>query len=200
MTERTRVLDNFDVRPERPVLDDSKQVGFGHERSTIVGETDEWLTPPDLIEALGPFDLDPCAPVERPWPIAARHYTIEDDGLRQRWDGFVWLNPPYGRETWRWLTKLAKHGNGLALIFARTETRGFFAQAWERADALLFLHGRLAFWNVDGTEGAGATAPSVLLAYGAEAVDRLRNAALDGALVTRWERTGEGPQMRLETG
>lgn len=61
--------------------------------------TDEWLTPPAIIDALGPFDLDPASPIERPWPTAARHYTIEDDGLAQPWAGMVWCNPPYGRET-----------------------------------------------------------------------------------------------------
>ena len=26
-------------------------------------KNDEWLTPPHVLQALGPFDLDPCAPV-----------------------------------------------------------------------------------------------------------------------------------------
>ena len=80
---------------------------------------DEWLTPPEIIHALGCFDLDPCAPVVRPWPTATRHYTIEDNGLVQPWDGRIWCNPPYGTETGRWLARMAEHGNGIALIFAR---------------------------------------------------------------------------------
>ena len=27
---------------------------------------DEWLTPLEIIRALGEFDLDPCSPVRRP--------------------------------------------------------------------------------------------------------------------------------------
>ena len=27
----------------------------------------EWLTPPHILRRLGPFDLDPCAPINRPW-------------------------------------------------------------------------------------------------------------------------------------
>lgn len=27
--------------------------------------TDEWYTPKEIIDALGKFDLDPCAPVNR---------------------------------------------------------------------------------------------------------------------------------------
>lgn len=35
----------------------------------------EWLTPRNIVDALGPFDLDPCAPIVRPWPTAVQHYT-----------------------------------------------------------------------------------------------------------------------------
>ena len=44
-------------------------------------KTDEWLTPPEIIKALGPFDLDPCSPINRPWDTARKHYTIENNGL-----------------------------------------------------------------------------------------------------------------------
>lgn len=47
------------------------------------------------IRALGPFDLDPCSPVGRPWDTAAQHHTIHDNGLLKPWSGRVWLNPPY---------------------------------------------------------------------------------------------------------
>lgn len=58
------------------------------------GGHDEWLTPPEILRALGEFDLDPCAPVVRPWETAARHYTVQDDGLALPWEGRVWCNPP----------------------------------------------------------------------------------------------------------
>ena len=90
---------------------------------------DEWLTPPELLKALGPFDLDPCAPVRRPWDMAKHHYTIDDLGLMKPWpDGYrVFCNPPYGPQTGKWLAKMVDHGNGIALIFARTETEMFFS-------------------------------------------------------------------------
>lgn len=145
---------------------------------------DEWLTPPSLIEALGPFDLDPCAPVVRPWDTAARHYTIEDDGLAQQWEGFVWMNPPYGTQTNHWLQRLAEHGNGVALIFARTETRMFFEHVWGKASAVLFLAGRLRFHYITGEKAAANSgAPSCLVAYGTTAVERLRHSGLHGHLV-----------------
>lgn len=53
-------------------------------------QTDEWLTPPEISTALAPFDLDPCAPHQRPdWTGAAATYTVEDDGLTAPWAGFV---------------------------------------------------------------------------------------------------------------
>lgn len=129
--------------------------------------TDEWLTPPDLIAALGPFDLDPCSPGERrPWDTAAKHYSIEDDGLRQEWSGRVWLNPPYS-DMRRWLHRLAEHGHGTALIFARTETALWFDLVWGRATGALFMRGRVSFHYVNGKRArANSGAPSALIAYG----------------------------------
>lgn len=148
------------------------------------GLTDEWLTPPSIVQALGPFDLDPCSPTVRPWPTAARHLTIEDDGLSHSWEGRVWMNPPYGPATGVWLKKLADHGNGIALVFARTETAMFHEQGWNRADAMLFLRGRLHFHRVDGSRAKfNGGAPSVLIAYGVENVRRLASSEIDGRLV-----------------
>lgn len=148
---------------------------------------DEWLTPPKLLRLLGPFDLDPCAPVTRPWPMAKRHYTKQDDGLKLPWIGRVWLNPPYGRRTFIWLERLAEHKNGLALIFARTETRGFHEMIWNKAACLFFFRGRLCFHHVSGEKGGTANAPSCLVAYSQEDVAAIRKAmryGMNGKLVS----------------
>src|SRR3546814_5442415 len=97
-----------------------------------------WLTPLPIVSALGPFDLDPCAaPSPRPWPTAARHIELPEDGFAAEWSGRVWMNPPYGSEMARWLDKLATHRNGCAPIFARTETAMFHEHVWARANGLL---------------------------------------------------------------
>lgn len=146
-----------------------------HEPSSHMGQKDEWLTPPDIVRDLGEFDLDPCSPINRPWDTARRHLTIQDDGLSHEWSGRVWLNPPYGRETIRWMEKLALHGNGIALIFARTETKIFFPWVWDYAASVLFLKGRLTFHHVTGEKGKGnGGAPSVLIAYGENNAEALR--------------------------
>ncbi|QGJ95846.1 DNA methyltransferase [Gordonia phage EMoore] len=149
--------------------------------------TDTWLTPRHVLDALGPFDLDPCAaPHPHRWPTAHHHLTYLDDGLSHEWFGRVWCNPPYSR-AWRWIERLADHGNGIALLFARTETLQFDDQVWQRADGLLFLRGRLTFHEEDGRRGKGnAGAPSVLVAYGRRNAEVLATCGLPGAFVPGW--------------
>jgi hypothetical protein len=164
--------------------------GMGGHQSTHF-QSDVWLTPPHIIEVLGPFDLDPASPVERPWPTATKHYTPIEDGLKQPWQGTIWLNPPYGLQIGEWLARLREHGDGFALIFARTETKSFFDNVWGGADAILFLKGRIAFYRGDGKQAAhNGGAPSCIAAYGQKCVDRLRSAvrsgALAGAVVEGW--------------
>lgn len=141
---------------------------------------DEWLTPPKIISELGPFDLDPCSPINRPWNTADHHYTVEDDGLNKEWFGLVWCNPPYGRETSKWLERCKQHNNTIVLIFARTETKMFFEHVWNSADAVKFIQGRLRFYSVDGKQADSAGAPSVLIAYGKQAENRLYESKIKG--------------------
>ncbi len=158
---------------------------FGNMNGGETGKT-EWLTPPEIIRALGDFDLDPCAPVApRVWEMAQRHYTIEDDGLLQDWQGRVWMNPPYERNvTHRWMRRLAAHGDGIALIFARTETEIFFPHVWQKADAVFFFDKRINFYHANGIQAkGGAGAPSCLVAYGAHNVAAIERSKLGGKLV-----------------
>lgn len=161
----------------------------GHQSSRMV--SDVWLTPREILWPLGPFDLDPCAPSVRPWETAGKHFSLPLDGLLQPWEGRVWLNPPYSREAVKWLRKIAKHGNGTALVFARTETAWFVESIWKRADAILFLEGRVTFRLPDGTKAAANSgAPSVLVAYGENNVWALEQSGIPGFLVKDWRRTG----------
>lgn len=158
--------------------------GIGGHSKAYSGKTNEWLTPPYILKSLGEFDLDPCAPVERPWNTAKQYLTIMDDGLSKNWHGRVWLNPPYGQHTGSWLSKLSDHGNGIALIFARTETKMFFDFVWGKANAVLFLRGRLYFHHLDGSKAKhNSGAPSVLIAYGDNNAQCLSNCSIDGFYV-----------------
>ena len=132
-----------------------------------IGATIEWYTPPDLFRRLGlTFDLDPASPGADvvPWVPADRHYTPGDNGLLQPWVGRVWLNPPYGEPGVAFIQRLIEHGDGIALLPARTETR-IFQQAASSADAVCFLRDRLHFIRADGRQSRSSFA-SALLAYG----------------------------------
>lgn len=165
----------------------SKGMG-GHQNPVFL--KDEWLTPPEIIAALGgfeSFDLDPCAPLKRPWPMARQHYTIVDDGLSKPWYGRLWFNPPYGGPNivGPWMRRMVQHGIGTALIFARTETDLFFETVWKRATAVLFLRGRLFFHHADGRRAKhNAGAPSVLVAYGENDARILRDSGINGKFIT----------------
>lgn len=144
-------------------------------------ETVEWYTPPFIFDALGlEFDLDPCSPPGGlPWVPARRFYSQHVDGLSQRWEGRVWMNPPYGPATEEWMRRFVRHRDGVALLFARTDT-SWFHESIIHADALCFLRGRLTFVaDEDGTPaGNNSGAPSVLVGCGEECADAVANCGL----------------------
>lgn len=161
--------------------------GIGGHTSPNCGATDSWITPRAIIDALGPLDLDPCQFTPQPWKCAADCSTLSDDGLGRPWLGRVWLNPPYS-EAWQWMARLADHGRGTALVFARTEVKGFVDQVWKRATAVMFLHGRLFFHQPDGSRAKGNSGgPSCIVAYGEDDAARLLQSGLSGSIVSGWK-------------
>lgn len=148
--------------------------------------TDSWITPKWLLDRLGAFDLDPCACDPQPWPTASRMLTERDNGLMCPWAGMIWCNPPYGKALGVWLERMAMHNNGVALIFARTDTRAFHDHVWPVAHSILFLKGRLTFCQPTGVpapNGHNSGGPSCLIAYGSAAASKLETVRDLGALV-----------------
>jgi len=145
-----------------------KKLGFTHDN--IKNKSIEWYTPEWIFKELGlSFDLDPChAVIKIPWIPVKHTYNINDDGLRKNWRGNVWLNPPYGKYTKAWLSKLDSHGNGVALVFSRTDCK-WFHDICTNANAILFLKGRVKFVDGLGSSGSsGAGCGSMLIAWGEE--------------------------------
>ena len=156
------------------------QHGFSHE--STVNESIEWYTPPVIFEKMGvTFDLDPCSPGEgKSFVPTRKHLTIDDDGLATPWDkeDFAFVNPPYGPHTKDWMRKLAERGNGIALVFARTDV-AWFQEVADKTSVVCFVSGRIKFYKgniVDqaGTPGAG----SMLVGFG----DRAREVLLASGL------------------
>lgn len=153
---------------------------------TTIGKSQSWITPKWIIQRLGPFDLDPAGADPRPWPCAKKTLTV--GGLEAKWKGSVWLNPPFDRrEVGKWIAKLAAHGDGIALLHARTEAE-WFEPIWRHAATILFLADRIHFHYPDGSRAAANSgAPPILAAFGMSNAERLHNSGIAGALVTGWD-------------
>ena len=79
----------------------------------------EWETPQYLFDMLNEefhFTLDPCSTDEN--AKCEKHYTKEQDGLKQDWTGeTVFCNPPYGKEIRDWIRKCYEHSIGGVLRY-----------------------------------------------------------------------------------
>lgn len=140
------------------------------------GESNTWFTPKKIIQSLGEFDLDPCTQSKRPFDTAKNHFEFDqgDCGLEKQWFGRVWMNPPYGRDIGKWLDKMLMHGNGVALVFSRTDTR-WAQKHMDYADGVLFVKGRIYFISENLKVETNGGSGSMLLAYGSENVKYLKN-------------------------
>lgn len=91
------------------------------------------------------FDLDVCA--ERA-NVADVFYSSDDDGLSSPWYGLRWMNPPYGRQIHKWITRAVEesdNGATVCLILpARTDTK-WFQYGFRNSDFTVFVKGRLTF-------------------------------------------------------
>lgn len=157
----------------------------------MVTVNSDWITPKEIVEALGRFDLDPAATCaqahdSKPWIHAPTTWCKCVDGLKKPWGGGrVWLNPPYERPlTQQFVQKLAEHGNGTCLVMARTDSAWFQEWVLGRATAVLFLRRRPHFYTPDGVRMKDrATTASVLVAYDPVNMDYLFRSKLDGKIL-----------------
>lgn len=153
--------------------------------------SNSWITPKYILQALGEFDLDPCACIPQPWPTAKRMLTINDNGLTAPWKGRIWLNPPYGTQIREWMLRMAQHNNGIALVPPRTETKWFFESVWGKAISLLFIEKRVSFHYPDGEIAKGNSGgASALIAYGIKNAEIIRDCTIKGAYLVEQVRWG----------
>ena len=125
----------------------------------------EWYTPALYIEkarrVLGEIDLDPAScDAAQATVKATSFYTVEDDGLSQKWFGRVWLNPPYaGKLVAEFAEKMVASWNAgdlnaaFMLTNAYTETSWWHALA-EASSAICFTRGRIKFESPHGEKCA----------------------------------------------
>lgn len=131
-------------------------------------KSDNWETPQTLFDSLNKefnFNLDPCCNEDN--KKCEKYFTKEQDGLKQDWGGYtVFVNPPYGRELYKWVKKSyeeSKRANTkvVMLIPARTDTRYFHEFIYRNAKEIRFIKGRLKF----GNSTSNAPFPSMIIIF-----------------------------------
>ena len=123
-----------------------------------------WSTPQDFFHSLDAefsFEIDVCADSEN--AKCSNYYGIEQDGLKQKWVGVCWMNPPYGRTIKHWVRKAYESSLAgatvVCLLPSRTDTTWWhdFCMKGE----IRFIRGRLKF----GNQKNSAPFPSVVVIF-----------------------------------
>lgn len=141
-------------------------------------ETSEWLTPVWLVEmcreVMGTISVDPCSnEVAQRRIQAAEYYTKETDGLKHRWSGSVFVNPPKGkllRAFWRCLHNQVDVSQFLWVCFRLESLRVLQNDGIGRYPFCL-LTKRVAFDFPDGSPSKHPRHPNAIV-YGAKTLDK----------------------------
>lgn len=167
--------------------------------------TDDWLTPREIVDLLGPVALDPCAHPGSLVQADLRAILAEGvDGLALPWaeaGGLVFVNPPYS-DLGVWLARCAAEAAQgaavLALVPARLETAAFDAHVYQAGASILAIRRRLRFLRtissvLDQAEKAAPSRRGALLRAAESALESGETLiALEGAtfpsVLIHWER------------
>lgn len=134
--------------------------------------TDCWYTPVLIInlvaQVVGQIDLDPCADDAKHVP-AHRHFTSLEDGLNQKWEGRVFMNPPYSCPG-VWMKKLrdevelGRVREAVALVPAATDTN--WLNPVLHTQCVCFWKGRIKFLDINYQPRLSARQSHVLVYWG----------------------------------
>src|SRR5262249_44018502 len=102
----------------------------------------------------------------------SQFFTAVDVGLKQEWDGRVWLNPPYSRDligdfVSKLLTELdAGRIEGAIMLTNNCTDAKWFQKAGHRASVVCFPHSRIRFLDSDGNESTANPQGQALFYFG----------------------------------
>lgn len=148
-----------------------------HEQS--IGATDEWYTPAYIFEGLGcSFDMDVASPGAQVTPWIPARQCITARSLERAWEGFIWMNPPFGGRNGLlpWLEKFTGHANGVCLVPDRTSAP-WWQQYASKMSAVLFVAPKIRFIGADGKPGKSPAQGTCLMSLGVEGYEALQRAA-----------------------
>ena len=119
---------------------------------SISQKNDQWETPPDLFQlGCDYFDFEPtldlCATnFNKKCKLFIKNYALDMD-----WDNDSWLNPPYSNvKDWirkAYFSHIKYNVSGLALIFAKTDTKVWHECILHGQAEVYFIEGRVKFFK-----------------------------------------------------
>lgn len=133
----------------------------------------DWGTPQDFFDELNSeFDFGLDAAATDRTAKCERYFTPETDGLAQPWtvsEGrAVFCNPPYCRETAKWVKKAyeeAQKGTTIVMLLPSKTDVGWFHDYILGKAEVRFLRGRLKFTDDEGQAKNSAPFPSLVAIY-----------------------------------
>ena len=131
----------------------------------------EWYTPARYIEmartVMGTIDVDPASNEHAQRTIrAATYYTDEDNGLDRKWEGTVWLNPPYSNpEVQQFVDKVISEVDIGRTTEAIVLTNNSGDTGWHQAlqlacTAMCIVKGRIRFESITRASNSPAMGQS----------------------------------------
>jgi phage N-6-adenine-methyltransferase len=149
-------------------------------RSPHGSHTDEYGTPPAVFRQFGSAcTLDVCAKSDT--AMCPVYFTKEQDGLKRRWHGKAWMNPPYS-DLHPWCAKAFEYakagGTVIALLPAWTDAPWF--HEFVGYGRITFIRGKLSFVGVKGY----AWFASMIVEWNPKTVKRRQGVPLDAVLDT----------------
>lgn len=190
-----KLVKDLDHEQQAEVVDKVRRQGMTV-KEAVAGQSaafssvnQEWYTPSEVIEAartvLGGFDLDPATCREANDRVRATAiYTRQDNGLDRAWNGRVWCNPPYGRDTdnvsnqAKWTRKAvdehdAGHMSAGIVLVTFSPDRSWFDPLWDYPIAV--FSSRLRFILPGGGTGNSPVDANVCIGIGVD-FDKFREA------------------------
>ena len=131
----------------------------------------EWFTPKWIFDAINvEFDMDVCSPgPDKCHTPAKKHVVLPEDGLKVEWHGFVWMNPPFGKQNQAWYKKFAQHKNGIAILPVNQLNTIKFNNILPIVECILVIKGRVNFINGADQSNGNPTQGMMLIASGQKA-------------------------------
>ncbi len=127
-----------------------------------------WATPQWLFDDLNKqfnFTIDVCASKDN--AKCKKYYSKKQNGLKQKWEGVCWCNPPYSRGViGQWMKKAYESSlegaTVVCLVTSATDTRWWHDYAMK--GEIWFIKGRVKF-VMNGESDKPSNLPSAIVIF-----------------------------------